>query len=757
MRFGWFIISLLLISQIYSVAIAQDSLNVRMLGEVHHFVEQSFDVAMSGNYAYIASGTASGLRVLDLSDPTTPFEVGYSINCDPCSEVEMWMADRVRVSGDYAYVLYFDGLNSKTNYRLYVYDVSDPSTPQQMGYICLPDNCTSQFVEVDYVYITAFEFDGFSGVKVIDVSDPMQLIEVGSFETPGMPQEVYVNDDIAYIADKNALVIYDVTDPGSPIELGSYAPVGVMALIHQVSVQGDYVYIVDAVFGIRILDASDFSQIQEVGSVPHNQTDAHFSRIEVSGDFVYYLQDGDITGKKLVILDVSEPTAPVEIGSHDMPGDWWFHGFDYCNGYACIAAGDEGLRVVDVSTPDSITDVGFYDPHGLTFGLAVSGDYAFISASSDSENLLVYNVSDPSSPTEVHSLSFEGRPFWISVWENYLYIPGVEVDLVSGVSVLDISDPTEPVEAAFWPCPQGGFGVPLSVERYENYAFVAMAYGGVQIYDVSQIDQPIALGSWTLWDPFTNQGFAVRNVKVSWPYLFVPDEAFGLYVLDVSDPTNILEVANYPTPGQAWWVDISPDDNYVYLSDFTSGFRVFDVSNPLAPVEVGFYKENLEYVTHILVSGDSVYVTDGQGIGLHVFDVSDPTTPTEVAYHKTPGAYALDITLANGLVYVLDRTHFEIFEIVKGVPVVVDYRIHSVYPNPFNATAKIVFDLAKTCHVMLQVYNINGQKVQTLVNGAYTAGRHTHVFQTTNLASGIYILRLDANGHANSRKLTLVK
>lgn len=755
MCFGKFFISLLLISKVSEVALAQDSLNIRMLGEVHPFVQQSYDVALSGNFAYVASGMASGLRVLDLSDPSTPFEVGYSINCDPCSEVPIWMADRVRVKGDYAYVLYFDGTFSALNYRLYVYDISNPSTPEQMGYICLPDNCTSQFVEGNYVYITAFEFN-FSGVKIINVSDPMQPIEVGSFETPGMPQEVYVTEDVAYVADNNSLLIYDVTDPTSPKRLGSYSPEGEAVLFHYVAVQGNYVYIIDSVFGVRILDSSDFSNIKEVGGVPHGQTDATFSRIEISDEHAYYLQHGDNMEKKLIILDISDPTSPIEIGSHNLPGYWWFYGFDYYNGYTCVAAGDKGLRVLNVSNPDSIMDVGFYEPYGLTFGLAVADDYAFISLSSDSNNLLIYNISDPSSPAEVNSLSFKGRPFWISLYENYLYIPGVEIDLVSGVSVLDISNPTDPIDIAFWPCPNG-FGVPLSVERYENYAFVALAYGGVQIYDVTEVDQPIALGSWTLWDPMSNPAFGVRNVKVLWPYLFVPDEAYGLYVLDVSDPINIIEVASYSTPGEAWWVDISYDKNYLYLSDFTGGLLIFDVSNPLAPVEIGFYKENLEYVTHVLVSRDSVYVTDGKGIGLHFLDVSDPSEPIEVAYHETPGVYTLDVALANDLVYVLDRTHFGIFEIYEWIPGVVDYRIHSVYPNPFNSMVEITFDLPKASNVMLQIYNINGQKVQTLVNKPYVAGRHTHIFQANNLTSGIYIIHLYANGHTHSQKLILVK
>jgi hypothetical protein len=449
-----------------------------------------------------------------------------------------------------------------------------------------------------------------------------------------------------------------------------------------------------------------------------------------------------------------------------LPGFWWFHGFDYRNGYACIAGGSHGLRVMDVSDPAFIVEIGCYEPHGLANGLAVSGDYAFISTVSDSNNLLVYDVSDPSSPAGVNSLGIEGRPKWISTSENYLYVPGVEINLLPGVRVFDISDPVTPVIAADWLCPPGTVGVPLSVERYQNFAFVAMAYGGVQIYDVTHINAPVALGNWTLWDPISNPGFAIRNVKVSWPYVFVPDESYGLHVLDVSDPANIVEVASHPTPGYAWWVDLSPDQNVLYLADFSGGLRIFDISNPLAPVEVGSIVQNLNHVNHVIAAGDSIYITDCGGIGLHVYDVSIPASPQEVAYHKTPGVFANDIVLANGLVYFLDFTHFEIFEVTGGpsgvnddppVPLVTDYRIHSVYPNPFNASANIVFDLAEASHVRLQVFNIKGQKVETLVDDPYLAGRYTHVFQADNLASGIYILRLSANGFTHSHRLILMK
>jgi hypothetical protein len=375
-------------------------------------------------------------------------------------------------------------------------------------------------------------------------------------------------------------------------------------------------------------------------------------------------------------------------------------------------------------------------------------------------------VSDPSSAQEVRALDLEGRPKWISALGNNLYVPGVEIDLTLGVTVLDISNPAEPESIAFWICPSGELGIPMSVTRHENYAVVALAYGGVQVLDVTEFDQPIALGSWTLWDMQTNIDFAVLTVEVSWPYLFLPDQAYGLYVLDASDPADLKQVASYPTPGQAWWVALSPDDNHLYLADNTGGLRVFDVSNPLAPAQVGSVQGGLQNVNCVLSSGDSVYVADGRGIGLRVYDVSDPTAPREVAYHRTPGIYITDMVLANGLIYVADDSHFEIFEMVaapSGVEdtqpaaVISDYRIRSVYPNPFNASTKIVFDVAEAGHVSLRVYNITGQKIHTLADGHYPAGRHTRIFQADDLASGIYFLRLDVNGVADSRKMVLVR
>jgi hypothetical protein len=258
----------------------------------------------------------------------------------------------------------------------------------------------------------------------------------------------------------------------------------------------------------------------------------------------------------------------------------------------------------------------------------------------------------------------------------------------------------------------------------------------------------------------------VLGVKISWPYVFAPDRAYGLYVLDVSDPADIVEVASCPTPGDAMWLDIAPDPRQVYIADADGGLRIIDISDPLDPREVGFYAGTLEMATHVAVSGDSVYIADGGRIGLHVIDVSDAAHPIEVASHRTPGATAHDVAVDDGLVYLLDMTHVGIFRVTQptGVEedvgpaaVAMEGGIFSIYPNPFNAYTRILYQLPQAGLVSLQVYNIAGQRVQTLASGLHPAGQHSCVFDAKNLASGIYFICLQAHGEIDQRKVVLAK
>ena len=79
------------------------------------------------------------------------------------------------------------------------------------------------------------------------------------------------------------------------------------------------------------------------------------------------------------------------------------------------------------------------------------------------------------------------------------------------------------------------------------------------------------------------------------------------------------------------------------------------------------------------------------------------------------------------------------------------------YPNPFNPSTIISYDLPYDVNLTLKIFDISGREVSTLVNEFQTAGYYSINFNSSNLASGIYIYNLTANGLTLSKKMLLVK
>ena len=93
----------------------------------------------------------------------------------------------------------------------------------------------------------------------------------------------------------------------------------------------------------------------------------------------------------------------------------------------------------------------------------------------------------------------------------------------------------------------------------------------------------------------------------------------------------------------------------------------------------------------------------------------------------------------------------------EGSEVPASFTLEQNYPNPFNPSTQIGFDVASTGHVQLDVFDIMGRKVATLVNNTIPVGSYSVSFSGENLSSGMYIYRMTSGSSVQTRRMLLMK
>lgn len=155
--------------------------------------------------------------------------------------------------------------------------------------------------------------------------------------------------------------------------------------------------------------------------------------------------------------------------------------------------------------------------------------------------------------------------------------------------------------------------------------------------------------------------------------------------------------------------------------------------------------------TAILV--DVVPASDApQGAEYEYYDVG-PVGPQ-------PQTYILSLVATDSIRYTAFRAYIPVdstSDIDTALEVPAHVRIVANYPNPFNATTQIEFELPVTNAVTLQVFDINGRLVTTLADDRFIAGSHTIAFDGSNFASGLYFARLSAGDFQMTHKMVLLK
>ena len=148
------------------------------------------------------------------------------------------------------------------------------------------------------------------------------------------------------------------------------------------------------------------------------------------------------------------------------------------------------------------------------------------------------------------------------------------------------------------------------------------------------------------------------------------------------------------------------------------------------------------------LTGEMVYLNNQMS---HSF-TTEPKGSFSATYEEAVGIYPLlgDARFSVKVSYgALDNAP------AKVIPK--DYALSPVYPNPFNPSATVRFDVPEVSRVELQVYDVTGKLVETLLDDKMTAGQHQYTWQPQEMATGTYFLRLITANQTFTQKVTYVK
>ncbi len=536
------------------------------------------------------------------------------------------------------YVYYGKGL------MLEIARVDSPESLAIVGEISARSPIVDVAVAGDHAYVATWG----GGLRVIDVSAPSHPVEVGVVETYEELMAVDVSGDFLVIASRlDGLLAFDVSMPSSPVEVFSYDS---SVRFFDVVMTLDYVYAVDCFDGLFIFGRSDPAVLRLVGR----------AEMEYCAGTVAVADGTAFLGTSshgLRLLDVSSPWQPSEIGN--LSGFGRIHGID-TTGTTAIVADTNGVHALDTSDPTTPIELGFFGTESVSWSVAVVGNHAFVGtggglrvidvgdpanldgiaglvqpvdirglaaaesliyAADGYHGLWVVDVSNHRTPTEIGFAEKRGQfPVSIVLEGNHAFMTDH-----TGLQILDVTDPTNPLTVGIFETP--GFAFDVAVSSQVAYVADYGDSGGLWVVDVSDPSSPVGV-------EHLDTGSRTRRVVAADEMIYVGDDNLGLLVIDVSNPTTPRVRSRTPLVGLRV-EDLAVVNGMAYVAQYRDAVQIIEVSDPDLPLVVGLV-DWVHWPTGVAVEGDSLYLTEFEK-GMHIVDISVPHAPVATGFIETQG------------------------------------------------------------------------------------------------------------------------
>lgn len=542
-------------------------------------------------------------------------------------------------------------------------DASDPTHLRQLAQIETP----RPVAHLEFIDRYAYFFDQYwlyplyeAGLSIYDVADPTQPELQSELALPGQFVDFIQIEDWAVLAHQNGVLTFDLADPAQPQEIGSLS----VRWVSAIALSQGYAYLISGVFELPIVDLSDMTHPELVGSwkidsaFPPDQLLAYNSVLYVIDNF----GEMGFCGSNFWVADLSDPLQPELLDQGEQ-------GVSFTCAYQAEINANQlyvpdwlGFSIVDLSQPDKPVLSGQYPVDGNVDHLLAGQGVVYWTNYRSDNSLIVLDASDPAQLQVLGPVESSWSTDLAS-GQGYLYVAA----WMDGLAIYDLRDQLHPeplpglgreqVESEF------DEGVSL-VEFAENYLYAA-SYLDADIMDLANPAAPRRAGSYQ----FTQEsGFGQLDLLAAQDDLVIcslmqtqnEPETFNLVVLDASQPEKpeLLTTFQLPAGYQPTGLATAPGSLYVAAKSCThnpgqaevcsAALFTYDLSQPDRP-RLAHTLDFPGSAVDILWAEQRLFLSTS--FGVWVFGISDPLAPQIVGYQPVPGG-AGNLAYDQGHLYV---------------------------------------------------------------------------------------------------------
>jgi len=662
-------------------------------------------------------------------------------------------------------------------------DISNPDDIVQLSSVLLPNVVTSLASMGSYVYSTC---DGES-IQIHQVDDQGNPIEVTEFEVQNITSELFISGNylIFFTSHDDILHCYDITHPTLPTEV-STLQCNLGGKVSDIELKDDILVVSTDGNGVHFVDIADVETPELVGNflggrnVSDFEIENNIALVAIQTSF--WLFEG--YAHTYNITDILNPIFLDSLILNDNP-----MAVSIQSGHAFVATKYRDLGVFEVSSEGLLDSIGNHEPQSGLFE-AMLGENGKIYYSHNSGTIQILGY-DETAGIELYDSILTGDNLE-SIHKNGEYIYTSSGD--AGLIILDASNPLESFEISRHNHTDALFSV-----TQNDYTYYGGHGGILHVLDVSNPSSPVSINSIDL-----DFGM-IRHILIEGNHAFVSAEGVGLYIFDITDPANLVELA-YIGAGNLPGVAVR--GNYLYVSRYIYDMDIYDISDIANPLLVNTY-ETGGNAGFVYIENDRLYLQDGGT--LLVLDISDPANPLLLGQDSSnqgyPGNYFFVENsicyLTGGVFQILDvsdpgnivELEVEIgFDFATGVTIDENYIyvsynsygmcvferetnsidtysnmtpqngfvLESIFPNPVNSSTAIKYYQPHQADISVIVYDLKGRMVWESNINTQPAGSHLVHWSGTNnigkeVSSGIYLIQLSAGDWLESKKVVVLR